>query len=251
MKTLKTRMEKTLLVLGSLLVLLLWSALVLALWSKLAIAQQVTHEVTEADLDAAKAKIEAAQKSLERGEAQISVSPNLEALPQPVKAAAGNSGAPVDIEALARQFDRQGNRRAAAQNTSPHLLAFVSFSIPLVTLQRMAADAEHTHTTFVLRGMIHQDMQETMKAVKAVIGKRKVGWFIDPDAFTRFDVTAVPSYVLFKRDAVTRNCGGTQCFADGDFAKVSGDVSIGYALDQIESQLPLYRDVVAAVRKGS
>jgi conjugal transfer pilus assembly protein TrbC len=94
-------------------------------------------------------------------------------------------------------------------------------------------------------------MQDTLKSVRQVIGKRKVAWFIDPDAFKRFDVTAVPTYVLMKRGAVARDCGGSQCFADGDFAKVTGDVSIDYALDQIDAQLPLFHDVVSAVRKGS
>jgi conjugal transfer pilus assembly protein TrbC len=211
-------------------------------------------DVTQADLDAAKATVNAAQKALERNGAQapnIPIMPNLDALPQPVTS--GNPAHPIDIEAIARHFDRIGNRRQRAlpQDGTPHLLAFVSFSMPLATLQRMAIDAERSHTTLVLRGMIDGDMQKTMQAVKDVIGQHKVAWFIDPDAFTRFAVTSVPSYVLLKRGAVARDCGGNQCFADGDFAKVSGDVSIDYALDHIASQLPLYRDIVSAVRKGS
>ena len=209
--------------------------------------------VTPADLDAAKATVKAAQKALERDKVQspqIPVMPNLDALPQP--ATDGTPAPPVDVEEIARHFGRMGNpnQRSLPQGGTPHLLAFVSFSMPMAALQRLAADAERSHTTLVLRGMIDGDMQKTMQAVKDVIGQHKVAWFIDPDAFTRFAVTSVPSYVLLKRDAVARDCGGNQCFADGDFAKVSGDVSIDYALDHIASQLPPYQDIVAALRKG-
>jgi len=208
-------------------------------------------EVTQADLDAAKATIEATQRALDRGAGQASGSPNLDALPQPVTA--DTPAAPLDIEQLARRFDRQGNpqQRGLPQDGAPHLLAFVSFGMPAASLDRLVADAEHIHATLVLRGMIERDMQQTMRAVKDVIGKRKVAWFIDPDAFKRFAITATPSYVLLKRGAVARDCGGSQCFADGDFAKISGDVSIDYALDQIASQLPLYREAAADVRTGN
>ncbi len=211
-------------------------------------------QVTQADIDTAKATVKAAQKALDRDgvpSPQIPIMPNLDALPQP--AASGKPVPPVDVEAIARHFGRMGNpnQRALPQDGTPRLLAFVSFSMPMETLQRMAADAERSHTTLVLRGMIEGDMQKTMRAVKDVIGRHKVAWFIDPDAFTRFAVTSVPSYVLLKREAVARDCGGNQCFAEGDFAKVSGDVSIDYALDHIASQLPHYRDIVSAVRKGS
>lgn len=94
-------------------------------------------------------------------------------------------------------------------------------------------------------------MELTMRTVKEVIGKHRVAWFIDPGAFTRFAVTAVPTYVLLKRDAVAKDCGGDRCFSDDDYAKISGDVTIDYALDQIVTQLPNYRDFVASLRTGS
>jgi len=204
--------------------------------------------VTDADLDAARATVESARRAIERGHADLPASPNLNALPQPAVA-----DHRVDIEALARRFDRQGQPRqnGLPQDDAPHLLVFVSLGMPAAALERMMADAKQFHVTFVLRGMIDRDMQKTMQSVKNVIGQHKAAWFIDPDAFKRFAVTAVPSYVLLKRGAVARDCGGSQCFADGDFAKVSGDVSIDYALDRIASQLPPYREVAAAVRIGS
>lgn len=217
-------------------------ALALACWSGAAPAA----DITAADLDAARATVEAAQRGLDRGQADLPIGPNLNALPQPAVA-----DHPIDIELLARHFDRQGQSRqnGLPQDDAPHLLVFVSLGMPAATLERMMADAEQFHVTFVLRGMIDRDMQKTMQAVKNVIGQHKVAWFIDPDAFKRFAVTAVPSYVLLKRGAVARDCGGSQCFADGDFAKVSGDVSIDYALNQIGAQ-PQYREVVTAVRNG-
>jgi conjugal transfer pilus assembly protein TrbC len=211
-------------------------------------------DVTQADLDAAKAKVEAARKVLEHGGSTVGTipsAPNLDALPQPANDSEAISL--IDIASIARRFDRQGNFRRQADNAgnAPHLLAFVSLSMPRASLERLLADAAHTHTTLALRGMKAGNMELTMQTVKEVIGKHRVAWFIDPAAFTRFGVTAVPTYVLLKRDAVAKDCGGDQCFSDEDYAKISGDVTIDYALDQIATQLPNYRNVVASLRAGS
>jgi conjugal transfer pilus assembly protein TrbC len=211
-------------------------------------------DLTQADLDAARAKVEAARKALEHsGPAAVPIpaAPNLDALPKP--ATDGAQTSLVDIESLARRFDRQGNfrRQFAGGSNTPHLLAFVSLGMPRASLDRLMEDAERTHTTLVLRGMQSGDMETTLRTVKAVIGKHKVAWFIDPAAFIRFGVVAVPTYVLLKRDAVAKDCGDDQCFSDDDFAKISGDVTIDYVLDQIAAQLPNYRNFVTSLRAGS
>ena len=211
-------------------------------------------DVTQTDIGAAKATVESARKALEHGGASVGAipfAPNLNALPSPaISGAASNS---VDIESLARHFDRQGNFRRQSDGTRnfPHLLAFVSLGMPRASLERLVEDAARTHTTLVLRGMMSGNMELTLRTVRDAIGKHRVAWFIDPAAFTRFGIAAVPTYVLLKRDAVARDCGGDQCFSDDDFAKVSGDVTIDYALDQIATQLPNYRDIVAALRSRS
>jgi conjugal transfer pilus assembly protein TrbC len=208
-------------------------------------------ELTQADLDGAKAKVEAARKALVREPSAVEAipsAPNLNALPQPAHGAGASSL--IDIESIARHFDRQGNfkRQADASSNSPRLLAFVSLSMPRTSLERLLTDASHTRTTLVLRGMKGGDMELTMRTVKEIIGKHKVAWFIDPAAFMRFGVSAVPTYVVLKRDAVAKDCGGDQCFSDSDYAKISGDVTIDYALDQIATQLPSFRNYVAALR---
>lgn len=220
----------------------------------LVIVSADASDLTQADLDAARAKVEAARKTLERSTpaaVTIPATPNLDALPKP--ATDGSPSSLVDIESLARHFDRQGNfrRQPGGGSTVPHLLAFVSLGMPRTSLDRLMEDAERTHTTLVLRGMQSGDMETTLYIVKAIIGKHKVAWFIDPAAFTRFGVVAVPTYVLLKRDAVAKDCGGDQCFSDDDFAKISGDVTIDYALDKISAQLPNYRNFVASLRGGS
>jgi len=212
------------------------------------------NELTQADLDAARAKVEAARKALAHGSATVETiptAPKLDALPQPAHGAEASSL--IDIESIARHYDRQGNFRHQADNggNSPRLLAFVSLSMPRTSLERLLTDASHTRTTLVLRGMKGGDMELTMRTVKEIIGKHKVAWFIDPAAFTRFGVSAVPTYVLLKCDAVAKDCGGDQCFSNSDYAKISGDVTIDYALDQIATQLPNFRNYVAALRTGT
>jgi conjugal transfer pilus assembly protein TrbC len=98
----------------------------------------------------------------------------------------------------------------------------------------------------VLRGLKAQSMRQTLAAVGELIETRRVSWVIDPDAFTRFQVSAAPTFVLTLADEPLPGtvgfgsvpelprCSGTGCAeptAQANFLSVSGDVSLDYALD--------------------
>ena len=186
--------------------------------------------VSEAELaQSIKRAVDMADRAVTEGRAPTL---NIDNLPKPAVSASN-----VDIEALAKRLDAAG-RPPQMNAGGPSLLAFVSFSIPKASLDRMVADAETYGATLVLRGLVERNLKKTASAAHALIGSRKVGWVIDPQAFKRFGVVSVPSYVLVRANALPHACALHECFDDGDFARVSGDVSVSYALDRISSLTP-------------
>ena len=133
----------------------------------------------------------------------------------------------IDIAAMARQ---------GTALTTP----------PRGSLQRLVDQAARSGATLVLRGLKAQSMRQTLAAVGELIETRRVSWVIDPDAFTRFQVSAAPTFVLTLADEPIPGtpgfgsvpelprCAGTGCAAptaQANFLSVSGDVSLDYALD--------------------
>jgi len=189
-----------------------------------------TEAVTEAELaQRIKRAVDLADRAVEQGRAPAS--PNIDRLPRPALSA--RSASNVDIEAMAKRLDTAGRRPSLMNASGPSLLAFISFSLPKASLERMVADAERYGATLVLRGLVGGSLKKTASAAHVLIGSRKVSWLIDPQAFKRFGIVSVPSYVLVRANVLPHACVLHECFDDGDFAKVSGDVSASYALDKI------------------
>jgi conjugal transfer pilus assembly protein TrbC len=127
------------------------------------------------------------------------------------------------------------------------LRIFITLDMPRGSLQRLVDQAARSGATLVLRGLKAQSMRQTLAAVGELIETRRVSWVIDPDAFTRFQVSAAPTFVLTLADEPMPGtpgfgsvpelprCAGTGCAAPtaqgGNFLSVSGDVSLDYALD--------------------
>ena len=142
---------------------------------------------------------------------------------------------------------------AAAINEAPALLVFVSFSMPDATLARLVDQAARARATLVLRGLVDGSLQKTVLRAQALIGQRKVGFQIDPQAFDRFSVTATPTFVLLKAGAVAAPCAAGTCFPASSFVAAAGDVSIDYALEYFRRAAPSFsRDagvVLATLKK--
>ena len=106
----------------------------------------------------------------------------------------------------------------------------------------------------MLRGLVDGSLQKTVLRAQALIGQRKVGFQIDPQAFDRFSITAAPTFVLLKAGAVAAPCAAGTCFPASSFVAAAGDVSIDYALEYFRRAAPSFsRDagvVLAALKKG-
>jgi len=187
-----------------------------------------------ADLDRARAGLPTAAELEQAQRAQqsaLTVRPPATALDPKVQGA-------VDLSRLAEQYEqiRRGPSDTGQDRQASGLIVFVSLGMPRPSLERLVADAERVKATLVLRGVRDRSVTKTAQTIAELIGKRTVAWQIDPALFTRFEVRAVPTFVLIdpaKPILVACNQGRCQ---EAAFAKVSGDVSIGHALEAIEQQ---------------
>ena len=186
------------------------------------------------------------------------------------------SAATIDIAAMARQGAALGTPPPAANGTSA-LRIFITLDMPRASLQRLVDQAERSAATLVLRGLKSQSMRQTLAAVGALIQSRRVSWVIDPDAFTRFSVSAAPTFVLALADEPTAGTpgdgtvpdlprcggnggnggngesggsGGTGCTtpaAPAAYLSISGDVSLDYALDAMLRRSPVAVPGISAI----
>jgi len=162
----------------------------------------------------------------------IPSTPNLDAVGKPMS---------VDVEAIARRYPNpQGAVAPDAKDASPRLQIFVTLAMPEASLSALIAQAAQAHAVLVLRGAKNGSIRQTLDAARKLIGTQPVAWQIDPPAFARYHVTAAPTFVLAKAGAQPSACGDEVCFADHDFAKVTGDVSLDYALEAIARGAPAF-----------
>lgn len=140
-----------------------------------------------------------------------------------------------------------------AANATSALRIFITLDMPRGSLQRLVDQATRSGATLVLRGLKSQSMRQTLAAVGELIQTRTVSWVIDPDAFTRFQVSAAPTFVLtlgdepmpgtpaFGTATELPRCSGTSCTSPAalsSYLSISGDVSLDYALDAMLRRSP-------------
>jgi len=159
--------------------------------------------------------------------------PRIEALPKPAAPA-------PDIATIAAKY-RDLGRPTAAQQKPPDLLVFVSLSMPREALQRLIDQTERAGATLVFRGLKGDSMMKMGEEIKAIVGDSNVSVAIHPPAFRQFSVSRVPAVVLARPEASSVLDSG--CSKAGTFVKVTGDVSLDYALEYIERKSPTWSDV--------
>ncbi|HQC99023.1 MAG TPA: type-F conjugative transfer system pilin assembly protein TrbC [Aquabacterium sp.] len=189
--------------------------------------------VTDQDIDAARRKYRMPSDA-ELQAAPVPTRPNVEALPQPL------SRTPIDLEALARGYASQSEAMTQAQGLAmgPGLLVFVSLSMPRPTLQRLVDQAARAKASIVLRGFANGSLRDTVAQVQGLIGSRQVAVQIDPQAFDRYAVTRVPTFVLVRDGTRPVACASGSCAPADSFLRTSGDVSLDYALEHMRRSAP-------------
>jgi conjugal transfer pilus assembly protein TrbC len=218
-------------------------------------AQPVAPVITDDDIArAAKSQPAISDKEIEQAakrhrmpsEAELArvpvqATPKVDALPQPM------TRRPVDLGAVARGYEAMSQPGAAAAlNAGPALLVFVSFSMPEAALSRLADQAARTGATLVTRGFVNGSLQQTVARAQRLIGQRKVGFQIDPQAFDRFAVSAVPTFVLLRAGAMPQPCPSGTCLPTASYVSVAGDVSLDYALEFVKRSAPIFKQEAGA-----
>lgn len=200
-------------------------------------AKAVQPVITEADLERAR-RANRMPSDEELARVPVPSTPNIDALPVP----AGAGAKSIDLEALARGYDQAAADAVADARfaSGPRLLVFVSFSIPEGSLKRLVDQADRAGATLVLRGLIGGSLVRTAQRARTLIAGRNVGFQIDPQAFDRYGVQVVPTFVLVQAGPPDTTCSSGACGSSKDFVAVAGDVSIGYALQHIERASPAF-----------
>lgn len=160
---------------------------------------------------------------------------NVEALPVPA------TPATVDLGAVARGYAAIGaaGGAGALRAREPALLVFVSLSMPRPTLTLLAEQAARARATLVLRGVHDNSLARTVARVRSLVGQHPAAVQIDPQAFSRYGVTVVPTVVVVRAGAAQAACAQQSCPADPSaFVGVAGDVSLDYALEHVARHAP-------------
>lgn len=113
----------------------------------------------------------------------------------------------------------------------PELLIFISFSIPDQSLQQIIQQIKKTDGVLVIRGMYKNSMKETLAKIYQ-LEKNGVRAIIDPILFSKYNVSKVPAFVVQKKN--------NECLVSGKctpvFDKISGNISLEYALERFEAE---------------
>ena len=81
-------------------------------------------------------------------------------------------------------------------------------------------------------------MYKRQAQVQGLIGSRQVAVQIDPQAFDRYAVTRVPTFVLVREGTRPVACASGSCAPADSFLRTSGDVSLDYALEHMRRSAP-------------
>ncbi|MDD5332878.1 MAG: type-F conjugative transfer system pilin assembly protein TrbC [Rhodoferax sp.] len=198
-------------------------------------ARREQPNITDQDLERARQKYRAPTEA-ELSAAPVPVQPNIDSLPQP------QTNALIDLEALAKGYSAQSDAMAQAQGlaTGPGLFVFISLSMPQATLRRLVDQAARAQASVFIRGLAGGSLRTTVAQVQGLIGQRQVAVQIDPQAFDRFDIERVPSFVLVRDGTRPVSCASGLCAPPEGFLRTTGDVSLDYALEYMQRGSPQF-----------
>ena len=114
--------------------------------------------------------------------------------------------------------------------------------MPEASLRALLEQGRPVGAAFVLQGLVDDSMRRTAERLAALLGvdadapgqsraARDVSLTIDPTLFERFEVDAVPAFVV-PLEAPAACATGGACPTPA-YAKLSGDVTLPYALELV------------------
>ena len=132
----------------------------------------------------------------------------------------------VTREIRSTEFVREKNLLLPTELQGKQIYIFVSSSMKKPNLIRLGKQAAVQGASLVMRGFIENSYLKTAIFLKSVVEQTGQGVAIDPSLFKTYRVTEVPTFVV----------------AEGDvYDKLSGNVSLTYALKEIESKGEVFK----------
>lgn len=125
------------------------------------------------------------------------------------------------------------------------LYIFVSFSLDEKALLNLANEVQPYGATLVLRGFKDNSYAKTAQALQNIIIKSGQGFIIDPELFSLFSVTAVPTYVLAKPFQLSAQERTQSPLHD----RLQGHVSVPYALETFAQSGDLREEAQALLHR--
>lgn len=151
----------------------------------------------------------------------------------------------INLGEMTKEYKDSTNAQLTSQ-PKYDLLILASLSMPKEALTRLAEQARRANATFVFRGFSGNTITGMTRDARNAMGNVPASIVINPTAFKQFGVTEVPTIVIATHQA--GNLLESGCSNPQTFIKVSGDVTLDYALDYIERKSPQWESVAHAFR---
>lgn len=111
----------------------------------------------------------------------------------------------------------------ASDEKAPTVLVFASFSMPEATLKQLAADLKKVGGALVIKGLINNSFKETASQLQ----KLETGVLLDPTLFEKFNITSVPTFIIFEGDLKDDH---------SIYDRLTGNVSLRFALEKVTQE---------------
>ncbi|QNX28739.1 type-F conjugative transfer system pilin assembly protein TrbC (plasmid) [Acinetobacter seifertii] len=132
----------------------------------------------------------------------------------------------IDVQKIAERYKKRVDEE---KKSVSGVIAFVSFSMPDASIKKIIADTLKVNGTVLFIGFKNNEFKETAKEIRR-LDIRKGNIQINPNAFKQYKIDVVPSIVLVKAKAEER-IDEEGCVLPENYSKVTGDVSLEYALE--------------------
>lgn len=133
---------------------------------------------------------------------QENISEQLRNKPQPemenwLKQQRQNNSLNAQDRSFIHKLAQQQQQQAGQNKPDTGAIYFVSFSIPEAGLQRMLAETRRYAIPATLRGLVNNDMKQTVAAVSRLVQNGATeGVQIDPTLYSQYGITSVPALVV-------------------------------------------------------
>ena len=139
---------------------------------------------------------------------------------------------------LSKKYQSQNKK-----NNHNGLVIFLSSSLSPTLWSEYQQEIIKYNARPVIKGFIDSSMKKTINFINK-IENRKVGVEIDPKLFKKFNITKVPTIILYDLD----QCQNDECTPN--FDKITGTVSIKYFLERVEQEGDLSKRATEILSKS-